>query len=420
MKASRVAVAAWLAAALAVPASLSAQQPTRPLVLSREEQQVVGALQNVVASPDRAAQDAALAAARSTARGADARYAVASLQYQIARARGDAPMQVQAIDEMAGSGVPDAAEMIPLLASQASRTFSAGDIRATDRMLTRMVELQPNNGTVLADAAQIKARLNERAAAVSLMQRAIAAQRAAGQMVPETWYQRAVALSFDGRMAPQTAAFGRELVAHYPSPINWRDVLLAYRQTAAPPAVAQGQGPAVQNFDPALDIDIKRLLRAAQGLSGERDYLEFATALLAARLPGEAKAVLDEGIARGMIVTSEPRVRDLVARAAAPAAAGRTALAGARTRALAGTSGQAARETGDAAYGYGQFAEAAELYQAALQKGGDDANLVNLRLGAALAMAGRRPEAETALRAVTGPRADMAGFWLAWLSRRPA
>jgi hypothetical protein len=35
-------------------------------------------------------------------------------------------------------------------------------------------------------------------------------------------------------------------------------------------------------------------------------------------------------------------------------------------------------------------------------------------------MAGRRPEAEAALRLVTGPRADLAGFWLLWLARRPA
>ena len=61
-------------------------------------------------------------------------------------------------------------------------------------------------------------------------------------------------------------------------------------------------------------------------------------------------------------------------------------------------------------FGHGLYAEAAELYRAALQKGGEDPNLVNTRLGAALALAGRRPEAEAALRAVTGPRADLAGI----------
>ena len=79
-----------------------------------------------------------------------------------------------------------------------------------------------------------------------------------------------------------------------------------------------------------------------------------------------------------------------------------------------------ARAAADNFYAYGQYAEAATLYALALQKGGEDPNLVNLRLGAALAMAGRRPEAEAALRLVTGPRADLAGFWLTWLSRRAA
>ena len=56
-------------------------------------------------------------------------------------------------------------------------------------------------------------------------------------------------------------------------------------------------------------------------------------------------------------------------------------------------------------------------YRAALQKGAD-ANLANLRLGAALAMAGQRAEAEAALRAVTGTRADLANYWLLWLAGR--
>ena len=47
-----------------------------------------------------------------------------------------------------------------------------------------------------------------------------------------------------------------------------------------------------------------------------------------------------------------------------------------------------------------------------------DANLANTRLGASLALAGQRAEAETAFRAVTGPRAELAQFWLLWLPAR--
>jgi hypothetical protein len=69
-------------------------------------------------------------------------------------------------------------------------------------------------------------------------------------------------------------------------------------------------------------------------------------------------------------------------------------------------------------FGHGDHAKAAELYRLALQKGGVDANLVNTRLGIALAMSGRRPEAEAAFKAVTGARAGLASYWMLWLSQR--
>ena len=196
----------------------------------------------------------------------------------------------------------------------------------------------------------------------------------------------------------------RDLVAGYPTPTNWRDALSVYRDISA---------------DPALDLDISRLMRAAGVLTGERDYMEFATALADARLIGEARAVIDEGLQRNMVETA--RIAPALATRIAPAAVtrDRAALAGLRARAQAGT-GAVARGAADNFYAYGQYADAATLYGLALQKGGEDPNLVNLRLGAALALAGRRPEAEAALRLVTGPRADLAGFWLTWLARRPA
>jgi len=82
---------------------------------------------------------------------------------------------------------------------------------------------------------------------------------------------------------------------------------------------------------------------------------------------------------------------------------------------MAGGDGRAVLRLADAYYGYGQYADAIELYRAALQKGAD-AGTVNTRLGAALAMAGQRAEAEAAFRAVTGQRAEIASFWLLWLS----
>jgi tetratricopeptide (TPR) repeat protein len=293
--------------------------------------------------------------------------------------------------------------MVPLLANQAMRAYSANEFQRADRILGRMVELQPNNPVVLADYAQFKSRIRENPQAVALIQRALAAQEATGQRAPESWYRRALTLGFDNRLAPQTNAFGRALVTAYPTPMNWRDALLSFR------GLAQG--------DPALSLDVLRLMRVNQALSGERDYLELVEALNQAGLAGEAKAVLDEGVSGGMLDPSEPRVRQQLTAVTSKAAQARTGLARSRTQALAATTAAPALISGDAHLGLGQYEPAVELYQAALQKGGEDPNLLNSRLGMALALAGRRAEAETAFRAVVGPRADLAAYWLAWLAR---
>jgi tetratricopeptide (TPR) repeat protein len=424
MSVSKVALAAisLLCGGAALASSAAAQQPAavRPLTLSRDERAALQALERAVAGPDRAAQDAALAAARAAARGADARYALGHFQIRIGQARGDPRLINEGVDAVVASGLATADELPSMLAGQAARAHAAGEHDRAERLLVRAVELQPNNAALLADYAQMRSqsalallRAGGRQAeaqtayreSVTLLSRAIELQRTSGQIVPESWYLRALALAVDSRQAPQALALARALVSAYPTPVNWRDALLTYRQLGAP--------------DPALDLDIRRLQRAAEGLAGERDYLETAQALRAAN-PGEAKAVLDEGVSRGILDATEAQVRTALTGVTRPAAAERSGLAAARTRALAAATGAAARAAGDAHYGAGQYAEAAELYRAALQKGGEDPNLVNTRLGAALALAGRRAEAEAAFRSVTGPRADLAGFWLAWLSRRPA
>ena len=423
MRALTALTAALLAAAVFPLAMADAQvQAPRSLNLSREERDTVAALQTAANGVDRAAQDAALSGARARAQSASARYAVAHYQFQIGRQRNDNAMQMQGAQAMIDSGLVTPEEAPGLVAYLAGRALAGRDASVTDRLIGRLVELQPTNSAALVDYAQYTsaqlpsargpAAINIRTNAVSLFQRAFAADRAAGRISPESWYLRGLAVAYDGTrppisnasFGPPALSFARDLVAGYPTPSNWREALAAYRDIAG---------------DPVLDLDIRRLMRAAGVLAGERDYMEFAGALADARLIGEARAVIDEGLQRNMVETA--RIAPALTARIAPRAiaADRAALPGLRTRAQSGT-GAVARAAADNFYAYGQYAEAATLYGLALQKGGEDPNLVNLRLGAALAMAGRRPEAEAALGLVTGPRADLAGFWLTWLAHRPA
>ncbi len=120
-----------------------------------------------------------------------------------------------------------------------------------------------------------------------------------------------------------------------------------------------------------------------------------------------------------MIDPAEGQFKALLASSAKEATTQRAGLAARQTKATApAATGADVLAVADANFAAGNHARAAELYRAALEKGGVDAALVNNRLGMALALAGRRPEAEAALRAVSGPRAELASLWLLWLNQR--
>lgn len=385
------------------------QQPQPATVgqLSREENGAIQPLFQAVQAHDWAGANAALPAAQAGAQSAYARYVVGQLILEIGRGTQNPQVQSQAVDAMLASGGAPADVVPQLLAAQTGFALQARNFAAAEAPLTRLVELSPNDVDRIAQLAAVKVQLNKRPEALTLYRRAIQLGEANGGHAPETLYRQSLAIAYEARTTAPALELARTLVTHYPTPENWRSALGVYRDLAGESSGAE--------------LDVGRLLRAAGVLTSERDYYVYAEAANRAGLPGEVKAVLDEGFGRNIFQNAGAQARQLLTAATAQVGEDRASLARLRTQALAAAEGRVARRTGDAFYGYGQYAEAAELYRAALQKGGEDAGLVNVRLGSALAMAGRRAEAEAAFRAVTsGDRVELARFWLLWLSNRPA
>lgn len=373
--------------------------------LSREENGVIAPLYTAVQASDWAAAQAALPAARAGATTPYGKFVVGQLMLNIGRGTNNQEMQNQAVDAMLASGGAPADLQPQLLGVQAQRYIDAQNFAAAEPVVARLAELTPNDPTALERLAQVKIRLNKHQEALDLYQRATQMRTASGQQVPEDSLKRMLAIAYQGRMAQPSADYARQLITAYPSTSNWHDALVIYRE--------------LNNVDPATQLDVYRLMRAAGALTSERDYVEYAEAAQQGAVFGEVKAVLDEGIARNAITAGNRAYATQMATAAGGRIAeDRASLAAEKTRVLAGNDAGRIIRVADAFYGYGQFAEAAELYRAALGKGGVDANLVNIRLGASLAQAGQRAEAEAAFNAVTGPRQQLAQYWLLWLSRR--
>lgn len=389
----------------------AAQQPAqRSFNLSKEERAALLPVQNAIAAKDWATAQAGLATALAAAQSPDARYAVGRFQLEIGLGTNNVAMQAQGLDNLIASGQVPAADLPVIYRNQAVLANNAGDKAKAEAAFARVAELTPNDPEALINLAQVKNELRKPKEAVQLISRAIEMKKATGQTVDESWYKYALKLAFDGRNDPtlrqSSVALSRQLVAAYPTRENWRDALLIYRDTSS--------------LDAAAELDVLRFMRASGALAGERDWYELIDGLYKAGNYAEAKAVLDDGAAKRMIDPKKAAFAELIRLTNARMAGDRASLNAEESKALAGASGAMALKIGDALYGYGEHARAVALYRAALSKGGVDANLVNTRLAMALLASGDRAGAEAAFRSLTGPRADLGAFWLAWLARSGA
>jgi tetratricopeptide (TPR) repeat protein len=390
-----------VALALVVAPPAFAQQAPQ---FNRSERAAILALKTALDARNYPAATSALATAQSQASSGYARYVASALQLRLATETSNVGLQATAIDAMISSGAAPAAELPQLYRSQGTLLLQAGKYERAEAALTRAVELSPSDPELILALAELKNTRRKPQEAVPLMERAIDLRRASGQLVPEGWYKRAAAFALAHRAMPQAMRFSRELVAAYPTPVNWRDAVLVHRDAA--PA------------DPNVRLDSLRLLRATKALAGERDYMELAQALSSAGLNAEAKSVLDQGVASNMVDPAKATFKELIVATGKQAAVERKALSGLHTQGMAAATGTAAMSAADAHLSAGDHAKAAALYQAAIQKGGVDAGVAGTRLGIAHALAGQRAEAEAAFRALGGTRADLASLWLVWLGQR--
>ncbi|MES2337620.1 MAG: hypothetical protein V4537_05955 [Pseudomonadota bacterium] len=239
------------------------------------------------------------------------------------------------------------------------------------------------------------------------IEKAIAEDAAAGRKSPEDWYNYAIARVY--KTDPSAlAVWSRKKLAAYPTPANWRQSILLYRDSRSGSAV---------KLDRGQQIDLFRLMRATKSLADRGDYLEYADLTNLGGFPSEAKAVLEEGRATGKIPAGDAIATRLMTDVNT-ALKLETSLAPAEAKARAASNGRGALGTADAYLGIGQTAKAIELYLLAQQKGGIDASELNLHLGAAYAQAGQTEQAKAAFNAITapGPRKDIAAFWLQYLN----
>jgi tetratricopeptide (TPR) repeat protein len=340
------------------------------------------------------------AAAHAAAKSPDEHFLASQVDLKsAAKAKNEAGMGT-ALEAMIGTGVFPQDQLGPAYTTLGKVRYNLKQFPQAVAAFQKAVELQPGNTEAVALLSQARSVGATPTEAVADLQKAIVQQTANGGKAPEELYKRAISLAYKAKL-PSTPEISRQWVAAYPTATNWRDAIGIYRN--------------MSNVDDQGTLDLFRLARAAKALNGEADYDRYAYAALMKGYPGEAKAVIDEGIAAGAVDAKKSPFKEMIQTANQKASGEAATLDSAASKALAGGTAKSALTTGDLLYGYGRYDKAAELYRAALKRPGADASLINLHLGMALARSGDKAGATAALNAVTGSRAEIAKYWLAYL-----
>jgi tetratricopeptide (TPR) repeat protein len=360
----------------------------------------LSALQTAVDANDVANIPARVAAAQAVAKTKEDRYFVAVFQRQAALKAKDNVALAAAVEAIASSGLVDSGKMAALYMDLGIQQFNAKQLDLSAASMQRAVSIAPNDAQALELLAQISAARGQKAEASSAFQRAIQARLASGQKPTEDIYRRAVQSAYDAQL-PSAVDVSRQWITAYPSADSWRNSIAIYRNMTHP--------------DVEGSLDLLRLLQAAGALSAAADYNLFATAAADQGNYNEAQAVLDAGIAAKIVDPASPLFKDTTVALKAKPKATAADLAEATK---AATSGMALLRIGDRYYGMGNFPKAVELYRQSMSKPGVDPNIANLHIGMALTRTGDKPGATAAFKAVTGPRADIAKYWLLYVQSR--
>ncbi|WP_022683224.1 hypothetical protein [Sphingobium bisphenolivorans] len=332
-------------------------------------------------------------------------YVAAGLRFELAVLKGDRQAQRAALNDMFKSASVPKGDMPRLRYTAGYLSYVVGnnDDAVAQLDYAKTLGYDPIEATMLR--ADIQLRRNKPKEARVFVQQALERQRAAGQSIPASWYDRAISMAYQAGDWTELGALYRERLTHYNSAGEWRSALANY--LTAP------------GIDAQVQLDLYRLQAANGAMASERDYQAYAQLAEKTGYSAEAKAIVEAGRTAGKLTPTQAATVQVMKSATPKAAKEIAGLPAAVKKAAAAKDGSAALSAGDVYFSLGQYPQAAEQYRLALSKGGVDQGRANARLGVALARSGDLAGAKAALAQVTsGNWANVAGFWSVWVDQQ--
>ncbi len=337
-------------------------------------------------------------------------YYAETLRATIAQATGDKAGTIKAYMTLVASGRLAPADAIKTIQQLGVRYYEMKDYPAAITWLTRFLKEAGEDRQMRMLLIQSYYLNNDFARTATELRAIIDAEEKAGTKPAQETLQLFASAIINLKDKPGYTEVLEKYVAYYPKKEYWSDLL--HRVETKP------------GFPERLVLDIYRLQFAADSMGSANEYVDMAQLAVAAGFPGEAKKVLDQGYASGLMGSGSPadikvqqKLREQVNKFAADDL--KTIANGEADANKPGKDGNALVNLGFALVQAGQFDKGLALIERGIAKGlGKRAEDGKLHQGIALAAAGRKAEAIKVLASVGGTEgaADLARYWILHLN----
>jgi tetratricopeptide (TPR) repeat protein len=370
-------------------------QAARDLIKAQKFKEALVKLREVDAVPNRTAYE---------------NYLLEQMRASAAMQAGDLGTAAKSTQALISSGRLPAADQGRYAAGLASLYYRERDYANAANWAQKAMASNPGDRTMRSLLIQSYYLSGNTAAAAREAQEDVQAAEKAGQAPPEDRLQLLANIASKGNDKQAYISSLERLVAYYPKKEYWNDLL---RRVESKPG-----------FNNRLTLDVYRLRRATKTLDAGNDVFEMAQLALQERQAAEAKKVLEEGFASGVLGKGNDaeRQKRLLNLATQRADEAPQQLATAENEAREQKDGDALVRIGLGYSGLGQHDKAVQLIQqgiALLQqdKGAKGragrVDQANLHLGLAYLRAGQKARANQAFKQVGGTdgAADLARLW---------
>jgi hypothetical protein len=364
-------------------------QQARDLIKANKHKEALAKLREVEAVPNRTANETFL---------------LEQMRASAASQAGDNEQAIKSFTFLINSGKLTEADSGRYAAGLAGLYYRQRDYKSAASWAERALKGNPNDGAMRSLLIQSYFQAGDFAAANREAVADIQTAEKAGRTPPEDQLQLLANIASRNTADRNAYVSALErLVSYYPKREYWADLL---RRIEGKPG-----------WSNRLTVDLYRLRAATKTLTTAADYSEYAQLALQEQQAGEAKRILDEGFAAGILGkgADAERQQRLLALTNQRAADAPKALAEAEKEAAADKDGNALVRVGFGYSALGQHDKGIALMQQGIAKGGlkrkDDATL---HLGIALHRAGQKQRAAQVFRSVGGTdgTADLARLWM--------